>query len=52
MHEYSDCNGELVYIGIINNLDRRAKEHIYDGVVAKYALRTVPYNENLYGGNA
>ncbi|RRD55679.1 hypothetical protein EII20_14115, partial [Comamonadaceae bacterium OH2545_COT-014] len=36
-YEYRDCNGDLVYIGITNNLERRAKEHEYDGVVAKYA---------------
>lgn len=41
-YEYSDCNGELVYIGIINNLDRRAKEHIYDGVVEKYTRVQCP----------
>ena len=38
-YEYRDCNGELVYIGITNDLDRRAKEHEYDGVVAKYACK-------------
>ena len=39
IYEYRDCNGELVYIGITNDLDRRAKEHEYDGVVAKYACK-------------
>ena len=38
-YEYTDCNGELVYIGITNDLDRRAKQHEYDGIVAKYACK-------------
>jgi len=38
-YEYRDFNNDLVYIGITNDLERRAKEHEYDGVVAKYACR-------------
>lgn len=47
-YEYTDCNGEVVYIGITNNLDRRAKEHEYDGVVAKYACRQCRINKTYW----
>ncbi len=47
-YEYRDCNSALVYIGITNDLNRRAREHEYDGVVAKYACKQCPVTKTYW----